>query len=868
MRTIRRSLLATTVLVGAAAVGSPAFAQSNATQGPPVAPVQEPVVGTNPAQAVDETKPGTANAPASSPGEQIVVTGSRIARPNLTSNSPIAVVTGEQTVKNADITLETFLNTLPQVNPAGTTTSNNPGNGGQSNVDLRGLGPNRNLVLIDGRRPMASATNLAVDLNTIPQGLIERIDVITGGAGAAYGADAIAGVVNIILKNNFQGIELRGQYANSLPSMDAREYQVSGLIGANFDDGRGNVAVSVDYSNRQSLGKLQRKFSQQATSTTPTPPVGRLVLGAGNPATQAAIDAVFATYGVPATATPRSGSRILFNTDGTLFGGGVFNSPEDVVNYRYDPLGLDAAAANQSLFPDLYSYNFDLTNLLVLPLKRKSVFLRGNYEVDPHAEVFMQGGYTEYSSQTGLAATPVGTSIECPTASPFRVTRAHSALVTCGRTATALIVPTTNPFIPADLRTILNSRTGDDLNLVGAGATEPFRIAKRFLDTGLRISKVKNQVLQGLVGLRGEIVPRWRYEVSYSWGRTIIDSVATGNVDVQKVQNLLEAADGGASLCTGGFNPFGIQPLTPECVAYVQAGAGITKTTFTQKIIQGYVTGDVVDLPAGALSIVAGAEQRRFNYVFDPGNLFGPIAGFNTSVPAHGTNKFTDYFGEMRIPLFKDQPFARSAEIDLSYRSSTSDFNDIQNGVNGKPQTNSAYGITASWEPIDRIRLRGSYQHSVRAPNFGELFSGGGSFPQYFDPCSINTNFRATGGAAATALCLRDRRWQPQYLCPDTGFAGGHRLHRQHRPQAGNRRYLDGRRCVPTLGHHGLGRLLQHPDQGPDFRSRSEPDHRRLLWLLRDQPEPELQQPLLFGSVQRLWADSKWATSTAPRTFR
>src|SRR4051812_34202888 len=173
MKNFRRGLLSTTMMVGASMTAAPAFAQSNATQGPPVAPVQEPVVGTNPAQAVDETKPGTANAPASAPGEQIVVTGSRIARPNLTSNSPIAVVTGEQTVKNADITLETFLNTLPQANPAGTTTSNNPGNGGQANINLRGLGANRNLVLVDGRRPMSSGTDLSVDLNTIPQGLIE-----------------------------------------------------------------------------------------------------------------------------------------------------------------------------------------------------------------------------------------------------------------------------------------------------------------------------------------------------------------------------------------------------------------------------------------------------------------------------------------------------------------------------------------------------------------------------------------------------------------------------------------------------------------------------------------------------------------------
>src|SRR5687768_14015383 len=126
MKNYRRGLLATTVLVGASVSATAAFAQSNETQGPPVAPVQEPVVGDNALQAVDETAPGTANAPTTSANEQIVVTGSRIARPNLTSNSPIAVVTGEQTTKNADITLETFLNTLPQANPAGTTTSNNP----------------------------------------------------------------------------------------------------------------------------------------------------------------------------------------------------------------------------------------------------------------------------------------------------------------------------------------------------------------------------------------------------------------------------------------------------------------------------------------------------------------------------------------------------------------------------------------------------------------------------------------------------------------------------------------------------------------------------------------------------------------------
>ncbi|MES2344038.1 MAG: Plug domain-containing protein, partial [Pseudomonadota bacterium] len=155
---------------------------------------------------------------------EVVVTGSRIVRQDYVANSPISTVTGEQTVANADITLDTYLNTLPQVNPSGTTTSNNPGNGGQSNIDLRGLGANRNVVLVDGRRPMVSANNLTVDLNTIPQALIESIEVITGGAGAAYGADAIAGAVNVKLKRNFEGVDIRANYSNSTEFWDAEEY--------------------------------------------------------------------------------------------------------------------------------------------------------------------------------------------------------------------------------------------------------------------------------------------------------------------------------------------------------------------------------------------------------------------------------------------------------------------------------------------------------------------------------------------------------------------------------------------------------------------------------------------------------------------
>ena len=260
-------------------------------------------------------------------------------------------------------------------------------------------------------------------------------------------------------------------------------------------------------------------------------------------------------------------------------------------------------------------------------------------------------------------------------------------------------------------------------------------------------------MIQALVGLRGDITDSWRYEAYYSWGKTVIDAAASGNVNVQSVLELLAAPDGGTDLCDGGFNPFGIQPLSADCVEFINE-TGFTSTTFTQRIAQAYVSGDLFELPAGAVSVVVGAEQRKFDFVFDPGTLFGPIAGFNTALPAEGTNSFTDVFGEVLIPLLKDQPLANSLELQLAYRHSTSDFNDIANGVNGKPQGASSYGATISWEPMQELRFRGSYQHSVRAPNFGELFSGGSSFPQYFDPCSITTNFRTERRrAAAQAIC-------------------------------------------------------------------------------------------------------------------
>jgi iron complex outermembrane recepter protein len=753
---LRLRLLTSTFAIGAAAFAStPAFAQPDDDQGE-ATPTTAPEPGATSADGSDDV---------------ILVTGSRIARPNLDANSPIAVVSGEELVEQADITVDTYLNTLPQVNPAGTTTSNNPGNNGQANIDLRGLGANRNLVLIDGRRPMPSNALQVVDINTIPQGLIERVEVVTGGAGATYGADAIAGVVNFILRSDFSGIELNATYSNSIPEMDAREYRISGLFGLNSADGRGNLAIAVEVAERQQLIKNQRGFSINATSTTPTPPTGRFIDSSpstatgnpGNPVPLSAVQALFLTYGVPTGSAPTAASQIHFNSDGTLFGGGTFNTPINVVNYRYDPAGRDAAAANQLFFPDLYSYNFDAINLLVLPLERKSAFVRGNYELTESIEFFTQGGYTEYDAVQALAPTPVGVPI-VPNGSQAATTSARSGLLTPGlgcQTATGaasecsvtgLIIPTTNPFIPAALRTLLNARTGDDRRFVGSGATEPFNIAYRFLNTGLRESTYTNEVIQGLAGLRGRFAEGWRYEAYYSWGRTTIDQAASGNINVQNMQTLLERTDGGTGICAGGFNPFGIQPLSQACIDYLDE-TGNTTTVFRQEVASAYVQGDLVALPAGNISAVLGVESRRFVYEFDPGALSGPIAGFNTQAPINGTNNFFDIFGELYVPLLRDRPWAQNLDLTLGYRRVNSQAANRITGIEAPDQDSDSYKVELSWAPIEEVRFRGTYQRAVRAPNFNELFSAGSSFPQYFDPCSVGTDFRTRTGAQGSAFC-------------------------------------------------------------------------------------------------------------------
>jgi len=191
----------------------------------------------------------------------------------------------------------------------------------------------------------------------------------------------------------------------------------------------------------------------------------------------------------------------------------VFNSPANVVNFRYP---IDTAV-NANLFPDVYSYNFDAVNILTLPLERKSAFAKSRFEITDHIEAFVQGNYASYNATTALAPTPIPT-VAAQSLSGTNPIRVKTALIPTGGSVTSnqLIIPVTNPFIPAAFRALLATRTGDNANLVGSGATEPFLMRQRTLAAGLRESRYDNEVYQIVGGLRGDLTDWLRYEASYS----------------------------------------------------------------------------------------------------------------------------------------------------------------------------------------------------------------------------------------------------------------------------------------------------------------------------------------------------------------
>ena len=658
--------------------------------------------------------------------EEITVTGTRIATQDYSAASPISTVDSELFSQTGAPTIETVLNTLPQFVPAITSTSNNPSNGGQANVALRGLDTTRTLVLLDGRRIVPSNDTGVVDLNLIPASIIQNVEIITGGASAVYGSDAVAGVVNIKTRQ-FEGLEVTAGYGETAEG-DGQRSNIGITGGIATSDGRGYAFASVNFSDRDGVVQGDRPFSAVSLDYNGTDfvPFGSSTIRQGrwdrtlsNLPTQAAIDAYFSAQDpgyVPGTASP--GHNYGFNPDGSLF------DTDPLINFTGDTNEPNQPVA------DPYSYNFAPPNYLELPLERKSFYGKAGFDITDTLEVYTQVLWADYNVDQALAPTP----------------------------ATSLYVRTDNPNLDPAVLAVMQSRPTPD---------QPFSMRKRMIESGPRISNNNYTVSQVTAGLVGELglIEDWDWELSASVGNVNQRENQFGNVSRSAFEQLSLAADHGASICGSAINPFGIGSISPECAAHFTKSA-TNETTIRQTIIDGFVTGPVFEMPSGPVQVALGYLFKSDDYAFVPdasltatsadpvnGSSRVDIVGFNAQDTVRGRTVSREVYGEARVPLLTDVPAIEALDLIVGYR--LADHN-VAGNI-------SSYKGEFIWDVTQELGFRGGYQRAVRAPNINELFRPATiNFPAVGlgDPCSNDFNDPdgevqgAQDSQAARDLCI------------------------------------------------------------------------------------------------------------------
>ncbi len=636
--------------------------------------------------------------------EELVVTGSRIARQDLTSVSPVATVGEAEMKAQGVVNTENLLATLPQAAPGVTGTVNN-GNGGVSTVNLRGLGSIRTLVLVDGKRQIPTTSTGTVDINLIPPAMIERIEVMTGGASAVYGSDAISGVVNFILKRDFEGFEFRGGFS-STDEGDAKIYDASATAGVSFD--RGNVMLSLGYNKRE-------PFFQGDS------PQDKLLVSLGEPTGGAA----------PGT--------LIFSGSGSQEDGRV----NPFVSGRFVTLpGVANNAANSALFlasgdvrlyrgaPD--TYNFAPVNYEQTPQERYSVTAIGRYDLTDTIEATLKGNFVNSRITTQLAPTPIGSRTFRFTLdnNPFLTPAAKAALNSLGST-TAYTIPSSSSWTAGTFTDVDSDGDGIFDTVTGV-------FNRRLTEVGPRISNFNFYGFQMQAGLNGAVEAiNGSWELGFQYGNTHGSNSLLGDTSLARIQQalLLNPAGTGCLDPSGGCVPlnfYGLGEISPAAAAFI--GTRINSTQdFEEIIAQAFLSGDTENffsLPAGPIGFAIGAEYRSDEFAFRPSQdlAVGNLTGFNASPPVAGYIDVYELYGETRIPLLKDLPFVQDLSLELAGR--LSDYS-------SQDKLTKTYKIAGDWQVIEDLRLRASYNRAVRAPSVGELFSPvSNGFPTATDPCS------------------------------------------------------------------------------------------------------------------------------------
>ena len=726
MRISRTALLATTLLSGVA-FATPAFAQGAQTA--PTCPPGTPA-GTNGCVA-PEAAPAPAPAPSSN--EAIVVTGSRIVSPNITSLAPVQVV-GEQDInRSGAVNVQDVLTQNPAIGTPALSTTNSAfltSGAGTATIDLRDLGTNRTLVLINNRRVIGGiAGSPNVDLNTIPTQFIERIDILTGGASSLYGSDAVAGVVNFIYKRNFEGLLMEGQYGITELG-DSPRYQVSATAGANFAGDRGNIMVHIGYSNDKGLLSRDRK-------NTRVDDLSYFFYTYDPKDFGTSVEPYFSSFPVQGrfdvNGTSSSADDFTFAPDGTLQS--CFSA-----NFSCNGPGSGPNGFNRQFFRTLST-----------PVKRWLVAEQGHFDITPDISFVTEVTYAKTKASTVIEPFALDTGGANPLFPGPALGRWDIQLVPGGPC---------NPFVPAEICAAATDRNGDGLKDIA--------FAKRLAGVATRHYTADRNFLRIVTGFEGKLFnDRWNWDVTYNYGQAEEQQVSEGQVNAQNFRNALNAIQ--ETVATGDINGngvigdivcadpiaratgcvpmniFGANSITPAMAAYVSAESNHSFKV-TQQVANANLSGSLVDLPAGPLGLAVGAEYRKEQSEQNWDALTNLGANLGNALPdTSGQFNVKEAYAEVNVPILKDQPFAN--QLDLRAAGRISDYSTI-----GSVKT---WNIGGDWAPIPDIRFRATYAKAVRAPNIGELFTGPSqTFPTgLIDPCA-GVTLSSTGATAAN--CLAD----------------------------------------------------------------------------------------------------------------
>ncbi|WP_375383504.1 TonB-dependent receptor domain-containing protein [uncultured Sphingomonas sp.] len=679
----------------------------------------------------------TTAAPAGDQGDDVVVTGSRIRSSNATSVSPITTVGGAEILQRGAVRVEDLINTLPQAyaDQGGGNRGGTIGASGTATINLRNLGNQRTLVLIDGKRLMqgdpARSAAQAADINNVPAALVERIDIVTGGASAVYGSDAIAGVVNFVLKKDFTGLQAdaqaglfthdnrnpiaavataAGQPVTSGSADDGGQQSVSLTWGKNLGDGRGNVTAFASYRAIDGVGTSERDFSTcnlAATAAGYACSLSSTTFPAQLQLTNPITGAVRGSYTLDATTG--NSLRAYRTSDG------FSNGP------TYD---------------------------LQAPDKRVNADLLAHYKFSDALEAY--GSFMFMRDQADIRISPTGV---------FTVAES----INCN-----------NPFLSASEVNLICTSVG-----LSPAQSAKVNVSFRDAPAGSRHDYTNHTSYQGVAGLRGDVLNGWHYDVYAQYGRTDYDSTTINEISLARFAKSLRAVNsGGQIVCESAangtdpscvpLNLFAVGGISSAALSYV--GNTVHRTGYTQEfIVSGSLSGDLgfgSPLASHPIGVAVGAEYRDEKLNFQPDSFYSSldVAGDSGGeFPTSGSFNVKEVFGEARVPLVEDKPFFRSLSAEGGIRFSRY----------STAGDTTAFKAGGEWAPISDFRFRGSFQRAVRAPNLTELFG-----PQRGTTASISDPCEGTAPRATFAQCALSGVTAVEYgsIAPAAGQQSGARV--------------------------------------------------------------------------------------------